>query len=336
MTRDRRRAPSPAPHASSRLGRLAYRLFFHPRTWLGDRVAAALRTRRDRAMRAAAARLQPLQLPPPDRTRPPCRFLTGERFAHQTVFCARSFEWACGTHVLIEIFSDGTLRSEHDALIHRVLPHAVVHADEATAARLERQLPPDRFPRLRAMRDHCPLMRKVLDLHVGFRGPSLSLDSDMLFFRLPGALLDWMVDPRENLYMHQEGDALVGDRASLGQALGVALFPGVNSGIVALNDAAIDWDDLERAAAALTGEQRRHLWAEQTLLAYQVSRQGARPLARTDYRLCHSRADLTGALPVLRHYVHKAKDCYLADEWSRWLRVSSAGSSASPSPIQNP
>jgi hypothetical protein len=288
-----------------------------------------IRARRgDRAMQAMAARVAPLPLPAPPDDAPPCRFLTGERFAHQTVFCARSFEWACGTHCRIEIFTDGSLRSEHAELMRRAFPCVVVHDDRATRDRLEQHLPLSRFPRLRAMREHSPLMRKVIDLHAGFRGPSLSLDSDMLFFRRPQALIDWMANPAHECYMSQSGDALAADRMSLEKTLGITLLPGVNSGIVAIHDDAVDWDDLERAAAALTEDHRRHWWAEQTLIAYHVSRRNARPLPVADYRLCNSRADLIGPLPVLRHYVHKAKAPYAAAEWRAWLKISATSGSA--------
>jgi hypothetical protein len=248
---------------------------------------------------------------------------------HQTVFCARSFEWACGTHCNIEIFSDGTLQPEHAELFRRAFRGVLIHDDRTTAARLDQVLPRARFPLLRVMRDRTPLVRKIVDLHAGLRGPSLTLDSDMLLFRPPTVLMDWMAHPRQEYYMSQGADALVTDRRSLEEIFGAVLSPGVNSGIVAIDDDAIDWDDLERTAAALTEEQRRHLWAEQTLIAYHVSRRGARPLPTADYRLCNSRADLTGALPVLRHYVHKAKAAYAASEWRMWLNLSSTMASAS-------
>ena len=317
-------SPTPRPPSSTIRGRLAYRLYFQPRTWLGDRFDRFLGQRGDRAMRKAAAYLEPLPLPFFHSYAPPCRFLTGERFVHQTIFCARSFEWACSSHFDIEIFSDGTLRSEHLEMIRRTLPRVVVQDERLIAGRLEQHLPRARFPLLRAMRDRTPLMRKVVDLHAGLHGPSLSLDSDMLFFRPPLALMEWLAHPRQEYFMSQESDALVADRQSLGKVLGAALLPGVNSGILAIDDDAIDWDDLERAAAALNEDQRRHLWAEQTLIAYHLTRRDARPLPIADYRLCNSRADFTGELPVLRHYVHKAKAVYAAGEWRRWLNLSAS------------
>ncbi len=269
-------------------------------------------------MRATVATLAPLPLADWGLAGPPCRFLTGDRFVHQTIYCARSFEWACGTHVRIEIFGDGTLQPEHAALLRRSLPGAMVIDEADTVRRLDRLLPAVQFPTLRRMRDHHPLMRKLLDLHAGFPGPSLYLDSDMLFFHPPVILREWLRRPHGALYMEQEGNALVGDPAHLGALFGATLAAGVNTGIVAVDDREFDWTELEQAASRLGRSEQDHIWAEQTLTALHLSRHGARPLPQSEYRLCHSRADLRGEPPALRHYVHKSKALYAASEWLLW------------------
>jgi hypothetical protein len=303
-------------------GRLAYLLYYQPRTWWQDRIDSAAGRRGEAAMRAAAASLTPPALATWALSGPAVRFLTGERFVHQTIFCARSFEWACGTHVRLEIFSDGTLRPPQIAQLRQALPHVTIVDSDATAIQLDQVLGKDRFPLLRKMREENPLMRKLLDLHAGRAGPSLYLDSDMLFFGVPAVLRAWLRAPSGEFFMQQDSDALVGDRARLSARLGVEILPGVNSGILALDDDGFDWPGLERAAARLSAGERAHRWAEQTLFAVHVSRRSASPLSRLDYALCNSREDLTPQPPPLRHYVHKSKALYAAGEWQRWLDLS--------------
>jgi hypothetical protein len=307
-------------------GRLLYLLFHRPRVWLQDRRDLAAGRRGEIAMRSAAAALTPAKLPDWGLTGPACRFLTGARFVHQTIFCARSFEWACDTHVRLEIFDDGTLGPADLAALHRALPHAGIIRESAAVARLDRVLSEQRFPVLRHMRAGQPLMRKLLDLHAGLAGPALYLDSDMLFFGRPAVLRDWLKTPHGDLFMQQHGDALVGDRAELARTFGIPLLEGVNSGIIAVDGRDFDWPGLEAAATLLTATQRSHKWAEQTLFAWLLSRRQATPLSRADYFLCHQRADLGPTPPPLRHYVHKSKVNYVAGEWRRWLELSRTAS----------
>lgn len=298
------------------LGRLLYLAYHQPRERLEDALDQALLPRRDARMRRAAAALAPRPAGAPATSAPPVRFLTGARFAHQTAFCARSLERAAGRAFRFEFFDDGSLAGEPAARLLRAFPSARVVTAAESDADLDRHLPAARFPALRFARSRSPLMRKLLDLRAGRSGPSLYLDSDMLFFSRPRALLAWLDAPSAPLFMQEaKGSAYVDSRETLERDLGRPLPAGVNSGIVALDDGAIDWPALERAAATLGENRLAHKWAEQTLFAWLLSGLSGLPLDPALYRVCSSRADLAGEPPVLRHYVHKSKMPYLAGEW---------------------
>ena len=163
-------------------------------------------------------------------------------------------------------------------------------------------------------------MRKLLDLKINARGPSLYLDSDMLFFAPPDELMAWMETPTETLHMAETGNSAYVDDATALDALWATTLPrGVNSGLVAMNDDNVDWAELETAAARLGPERLTHKWAEQTLFAWLLGRLGARPIHPARYLVCSSRADLKEPAPPLRHYVHKSKYPYVAGEWRRAL-----------------
>lgn len=311
-------------------GRLLYWSYHRPKAWWLDRRDAAEGRRGDAAMRHAAGNLPPADLPAADPASPVCRFLTGARFIHQTLFCARSFEWACGRHVRLEIHGDGTLDEAQATLLRRALPHVTVVAAADTEARLDRVLPAARFPLLRTLRHQNVLMRKLVDLHAGTTGASLYLDSDMLFFRPPIVLRDWLARPTGEWFMHQAEDALVGERAQLERTLGGPLVAGANSGILALHEDGFDWPALEAAAGRLSAAARNHQWLEQTLFAWHLGRRRAQPLPDSDYRLCYGRESFGGATPALRHYVHKAKALYAAREWRAWLELSRSPAASLP------
>jgi hypothetical protein len=315
-------APAPSPPPGSLAGRLLYRLYHAPRTHLETWRDARLAPRWDAAMRRAAAHLPPAHLPDWGLALPPIRFLTGARFAHQTAFCARSLTLACGTRLRLEFFDDGSLTPEQNARLLALFPDARIHSAADSQARLARFLPAARYPVLHELRSRSPLMRKLLDLRAGFTGPSLYLDSDMLFFKKPDLLLDWLRNPAGEYHMHEPGDsgAYVDSREILAQQLGLTPPAGVNTGILALDDSAFDWPALEALARRFTPAQRRHIWAEQTLTACHLAARPSRPLPAADYRVCTSRRDLAGAPPILRHYVYKAKMPYLQREWRVNLR----------------
>lgn len=311
-------------------GKIAYHLYHQPLAWWLDQRDAMAGRRGEIAMRTAATALKPLPLARWGLQAAPVRFLTGARFVHQTLFCAQSFAWACGSHFRFEIYDDGTLTPQDISTLQAVLPGMIAPDADAVTARLDAVLPADRYPHLRRMREAHPLMRKLLDLHAGHAGPSLYLDSDMLFFARPPLLSDWLRRPEGEFHMQQAGDALVAGRTELAARLGVDLIEGVNSGVLALDDDGFDWPLLERAAAAMTAAERAHKWAEQTLFAVHVSHRHSQPLPPSDYQLCHGREDFAGEAPPLRHYLHKSKPIYTAREWRHWQSLSAAAPAGSP------
>lgn len=306
------------------VGQFVYQIYHRPLTWWRDNRDLRDGRRGEIAMQIAATHLPRANFDTWGLAAPPVRMLTGARFIHQTLFCARSFEWACGSHFNFEIYGDGTLSDQAAAQIRQVLPGATIPSQKEITERLDRALPISQFPLLRSMRDSHPLMRKLLDLHAGLQGPALYLDSDMLFFAPPNLLLNWLRQPTDEYYMHQIGDALVNERDGLSQRIGIPLHAGVNSGILALHDEGFDWPLLERAAAVMTAEERNHKWAEQTLFAVHVSHRQAASLSRDEYFLCHGRESFAGPIPPLRHYIHKSKSIYTGSEWRRWLDLSAA------------
>ena len=72
---------------------------------------------------------------------------------------------------------------------------------------MEAALPIARFPALRGQRLTYLHLRKITDAHAGLHGWRLVLESDMLFFRRPTALLDWCDAPASPIHMQDVQDA---------------------------------------------------------------------------------------------------------------------------------
>jgi hypothetical protein len=118
-------------------------------------------------------------------------FLTGRRFWYQTAFCAWTLAKQSGRELSLNLVDDGTLEARHVEGLRRLFPDGVTLRKDDVRARFDELLPLARFPVLRQRWLDYVNIRKLTDIHLGSTGVKLVLDSDMLFFRRPAALLEW-------------------------------------------------------------------------------------------------------------------------------------------------
>jgi hypothetical protein len=310
------------------LGRVAYRWLHRPRasldlarTYGWGLVWRAWQG--ERAMRRAAGRLAPLPVSTATFAPVVC-FLTGERFLHQTLFCAHSFATHAAVQPEFEFLSDGSLTTAHAHELQRLFPRARVRQKDELDAHVAAALPPAAFPVLHAVRKNFVLLRKLTDAMAGARGYRLFLDSDMLFWRKPTELLDRAAagDP---LYLADTvDDGYTANRAELQRALGTSAAAAVNSGLVGLDAGRIDWPLMERACAFLRSASGDRRLLEQTLWAIALGAVSARPLDAAAYRVVvdppqFDAARKTVPEPILLHYAWRARLPYAGGEWQRYL-----------------
>lgn len=181
------------------LGRALYRVYYAPRAF-ARRCAREgalnlwLAARGRRAMERAARRL-PAAASGSGPDVPAVYFLTGRKFWYQTAFCAHSLLRHADRPLRVVMLDDGTLSSPVAAALRAVLPGVQLVPAADIGRRLDQALPADRFPTLRRRRIEYPHLRKLTDVHAGSSGWKLVLDSDMLFFRPPTVMTDWLATP---------------------------------------------------------------------------------------------------------------------------------------------
>ena len=105
------------------------------------------------------------------------------------------------TPLRLVIYDDGSLDADCTSALTRVFPSVEIYTRAAIEERLDEYLPAHRFPSLRHRRLEYPHLRKLTDVHVGSKEWKLVLDSDMLFFREPTFLLDWLRSPTHSCHM---------------------------------------------------------------------------------------------------------------------------------------
>lgn len=302
-------------------GRIIYHLWHRPAGWTRDLVADGgpferRRTARGRAEMEAAARRLP---PPAAGTGPPVELhlLTGARFWDQTAFCLWSFARHSGRPLAPVIYDDGSLRAEHQGPLARLFPSARFVARSEAVDRLDQHLPAARFPFLRERWLNYPNIRKLIDPHLGSRGWKLVIDSDLLFFRRPQFLLDWLARPDRPLHAVDCTTSYGYSRPLMSKLAGAPVAELVNVGLTGLDSAALDWERLEHWCATLIAREKNSYYLEQALIAMLVAGRGCAIAPATDYITMPRPPEAVECRAVMHHYVAGSKRWYFQHNWRK-------------------
>jgi hypothetical protein len=319
---------------SSRLspGRLLYLLWHRPKAALarsrreGGPWQQWLDARGRQEMQAAATTLGPWPAPRIDA--PEVYFLTGRRFWYQTAFCLHSLRQQ-GGDVRAVFVDDGSFTDALVEEMQRQFPGSRVLRAADTAAHLDACLPAARYPTLRAQRQTYLHLRKLTDVHAGRRGWRLVLDSDMLFFRRPEALLQWLAAPTRPIHMLDVHDAYGYPAQSLAALTPAPVPEKLNVGICGFFSESIDWDYLEHAATTLIRQHGTSYYLEQALVALLASTTQPQRLPSNDYLLLPAETECRHPTATLHHYVDLSKRGYFRHAW-RHVVESQRNNSNSP------
>ena len=305
------------------LGRAAYLLWHKPRgkiveSWRAGGPVEQWRTERGRrAMEAAAWNLPAL---------PACggkplevHVLTGCRFWYQTGFSLWTFARNAGCDLAPRIYDDGTLTEEFTAPLLRLFPAARVVTQREILGRLDQHLPAARFPHLRERWLNYPNIRKLTDVHVATRGWKLVMDSDLLFFRQPNFLLDWLAAPDRPLHAVDSETSYGYPLELMAQLAGHQLAELVNVGLCGLRSEALDWDRLEHWCRVLIERHGPHYFLEQALVAMLVAGQRGAVAPAAEYLTCPQPPEADERRAVMHHYVADSKRWYFQRNWRHAL-----------------
>ena len=299
--------------AKTLLVRLPRDEFRRLRRW-GPRAYVRIPTWK-RQMESAACRLPPLQPEHPGQSPLEVWFLTGRQFWYQTAFCAWSLARHSGRPLTVQLADDGTLTPELEQELRRLFPQGSTHWRQQCLECFERLLPAGRYPTLHQRWHDYINLHKLTAPHITGRGVQLVLDSDMLFFRRPEALLAWW-DRRDQPCLMVDCEESYGySRPLLERLAGVGLLPSLNVGICGLASESIDWDELEFWCSSLVEAEATSYFLEQALVAMLASRARPTVLPRAEYITCPTRGDVENGAGVLQHYVADSKPWYFGKAW---------------------
>ncbi len=312
----------PAARSAARrlgLGRWVYLAWHRPRAAWTRCVRAGgpwnqwIDERGRRSMVAAARQLPPHPAPPAES--PEITFLTGRRYWYQTAFCAWSLQRAAGSHWRFRFCDDGSFDAALAAEARRLFPGCAIDRREEVEARLDAHLPEARFPALRRQRRTYVHLRKLTDVHAGRSGWRIVLDSDMLCFRVPTRLLEWIATPDRPLHMTDVANAYGYPLDVLAGLAGGPTPERVNVGACGLRSDALDWERIEGWCRQLLERHGSSYYLEQALTAMILTGQTALALPRSDYLVMPDAAECRHPTAAVHHYVDLSKRGYFRQAW---------------------
>lgn len=241
--------------------------------------------------------------------------LTGRRFWYQTAFCLWTFARHACRPLAPVIYDDGTLTEEFCGPLRRLFPAARFIAHAESIARLDEHLPVAKFPTLRERWLNYPNIRKLIDPHLGSTGWKLVLDSDLLFFRQPDFLLNWLDAPTCPLHAVDCETSYGYSRPLMNKLAGAPVADLVNVGLTGLNSSELDWEQLEHWCSTLITQEKTSYYLEQALIAMLMAGRPCAIAPVADYVTLPKPPEAHSCKAVMHHYVAHSKRWYFQQNW---------------------
>jgi len=162
-----------------------------------------------------------------------------------------------------------------------------------------------------------PLARKIFDVPALTRSDRfIILDSDLLFFRKPDAILRWCAEGQGQCWFNKDmREAIPISRSQIREKLGIDVWHRVNSGLCLLERSVINLDLCERILRE-TNLLEKHIWlVEQTLFAICASAHGRGGLLPDEYEV--SKSPRANPNAVARHYVGAVRQLFYSEGIAR-------------------
>ena len=164
------------------------------------------------------------------------------------------------------------------------------------------------FPACRIHRTNHNWFLKVFDTrHYAPNERYLILDSDLVFFRRPTVVLDWVDGSGEEMWiMEDEREKYSHPRTDIESAMGLRLLERANSGLDLMPKSAADLALADRFLAQCANTSRQYEFLEQTIFGLWASAWGwGGLLPRDEYEISWN--SFRGPKAICRHYIGLSK-----------------------------
>ncbi len=248
----------------------------------------------------------------------PIYFLTGKNYLYQTLFCIQSLNKHSAEKLRFVLVDDGSFNKEIVDQINKQLPGADVITQALITQNLEKVLPISKYPVLWHKRTEYPHIKKLTDIHtIPGNGWKLVLDSDMLFWDNPVAMINWLKNPDKPLHMVDCTESYGYSPPLMAQLVKGKIPSLLNVGAIGLNSNAINWENLESWIPVLEEAAGKSYYLEQALSAMLIANTPCVVLSADKY-IVNPNVDVTANdKGTLHHYVDLSKKQYYNNAWKK-------------------
>jgi len=162
-------------------------------------------------------------------------------------------------------------------------------------------------------------MRKIIDIHIYSSGWKLFLDSDMLFFKEPVEIINWLKNPIKPICMNDVVCSYGYDKNIMSNLANSKVPENINTGLFGFNSNYIDWDELEYWCKELIKIGGIHYYQEQALTAMLVSNYDYDFVPQSDYVIMPEKNEVISPKAVMHHYVAESKPWYYRYGWKHLI-----------------
>jgi len=309
------------------IGRLVYLIYYKPLATVrrsireGGPINQLVTESARQEMERTARELEPVKASQQPSSSFEVHMLTGARFWYQSAFCVRSLVAHSTPEVIEPVFYDDGTLGDYQQQLHRIFPSARFVSYDESKGRLDRYLPEAEFPYLRERWQNYPNIRKLIDPHIGSSGWKLVLDSDMLFFRRPNLVMEWLKNPTQPLYMLDTQESYGYSRENLAELARAQLPRHLNVGLCALRSDTICWKEIESWTEKLAASGRTTYFLEQALIAMLLAEKTCTLAQAEDYIAYPALAEVLSPTAAMHHYVDTSKIHYFRHGWKTCLEI---------------
>ena len=217
----------------------------------------------------------------------------------------RSLEWHSGYSWAPVIHDDGTMDEVDFEAWKRFFPECTIIPKDRADKEVSSALEP--FPACRENRLKHHWFLKVFDTHhYASHEHYIVLDSDILFFRRPQLVLDWIKDPFGTFYvMRDTKEKYSHPKQKIVEAMGIPMMEAVNSGLDMVPKGEFSLEFAEQFLTNCSANATHYEFLEQTIFAIMASRAPNGRHLPSEYEISWNRIRRWNA--VCRHYVGSVK-----------------------------
>jgi len=248
-------------------------------------------------------------------------FLTGKNYIDQTVFCIASLTNVSNEKFNFILIDDGSFDNYLiDLISSKIKDITIIRKNELDSV-LSHKFPENRYPFLNQKRREYAHIKKLLDVHsINREDWKLVLDSDMLFWKEPTEIIEWLKNPETPIHMIDCIEAYGYTKTLIDELAATTVQNKINVGVIGLNSNKLNWDKIESWIMQLESTEGKSYYLEQALTAMIIGDQDAIKLNTRDYIVSPSKNNVIHETGILHHYVDTSKAHYFNIAWKKILQ----------------